>query len=99
MAGENRLVLHGKLIELDALRHTPAGVPILKFRVGHESGQTEAGGERRVSCEVACVAFEREARLLASAVLGSEMTVSGFIERKGRTSSQLVLHATHIEFA
>lgn len=99
MAGENRLVLHGKLVELDALRRTPAGVQILKFRVGHESGQSEAGSERIVNCEVTCVAFEREARLLASAVLGSEMTVSGFIERKGRSSRQLVLHATHIEFA
>ena len=93
------MLLQGKLIELDALRHTPAGVPILKFRIGHESGQTEAGSERTVSCEVACVAFEREARLLASVTLGMEMTVSGFIERKGRSSNQLVLHATNIEFA
>jgi len=29
--GDNRVVLRGRLIELDILRHTPGGVPILKF--------------------------------------------------------------------
>ena len=98
MGGENRVVLRGRLIELDILRHTPGGVPILKFRIGHESNQTEGGEIRKVSCEAAGVAFEREAKLLASAQLGSMVTVTGFLDRKGRSRHQLVLHATHIEF-
>jgi primosomal replication protein N len=95
---ENRVVLRGRLIELDVLRHTPGGVPILKFRIEHESSQAEGGGSRKVSCEVSGVAFEREAKLLVSAVLGSTLTISGFLDRKGRSRHQLVLHATHIEF-
>lgn len=86
------------LTELDALRHTPAGVPIVKFRLAHDSEQSEAGAMRKVSCEIGAVAFEREARLLASAKLGSMVTVTGFMERKGRSKTQVVLHATHIEF-
>ncbi len=71
---------------------------MLKFRIEHRSEQTEAGHERKVNCEVAGVAFEREARLLAAAALGSTLTIGGFLDRKGRSRHQLVLHATHIEF-
>ena len=95
---QNRVTVSGKLIELDALRHTPAGVAVLKFRLQHESSQMEAGGERKVSCEIAAVAFEREARLLAAARLGSSVKVNGFLAARSRSSRTLVLHATQIEF-
>lgn len=98
MAQANRVTIAGRLIELDALRHTPAGVAVLKFRLQHDSLQMEAGGERKVSCEVAAVAFEREAKLLAVAKLGSNVKVNGFLAAKSRTSRTLVLHATQIEF-
>jgi primosomal replication protein N len=97
-APANRVVLCGRLVELDILRHTPGGVPILKFRIEHQSDQAEAGEKRKVNCEVAGVAFEREAKLLSSAALGSQLTISGFLDRKGRSKNQLVLHAMHIEF-
>jgi len=95
---ENRVVLRGRLVEMDALRYTPGGVPIVKFRLAHESSQTEAGTERKVGCEVAGVAFEAEAKLLASAPLGSEMSITGFLDRKGKSSRQVELHAVQIEF-
>ena len=91
-------MLRGRIVEIDALRRTPAGIPILKFRLGHESTQQEGGSPRKVSCEIAAMAFDREAHLLASAPLGTAMTVSGFMDRKGHSSRQLVLHATQIEF-
>lgn len=95
---DNRLIVSGRLVELDALRYTPGGVPILKFRLMHESTQTEAGGPRKVGCELSGVAFETEARLLASAPLGAAMRITGFLDRKGRSGRQIVLHATHIEY-
>ena len=98
MAQANRVTIAGRLVELDALRHTPAGVAVLKFRLQHDSSQMEAGGERKVSCELAAVAFEREAKLLAVAKLGSDVKVNGFLAAKSRTSRTLVLHATQIEF-
>lgn len=91
-------MVSGRLVELDTLRHTPAGVSVLKFRLQHDSTQLEAGGERKVSCEIAAVTFEREAKLLAAAKLGSALTVTGFLAAKSRTSRALVLHATEIEF-
>jgi primosomal replication protein N len=95
----NRIVLGGRIVELDALRHTPAGVPVLKFRLSHESSLAEAGSERKVDCEITAVAFEREAKLLAAARLGSAVTVTGSLAARSRTSRQPVLHATHIEFS
>ena len=71
---------------------------VLKFRIEHESNQAEGGEARKVSCEVMGVAFEREAKLLSSAALGSTLTITGFLDRKGRSKHLLVLHATHIEF-
>ena len=94
----NRIVLCGRLIELDTLRHTPAGVPVVKFRIQHDSTQTEGRGERKVSCEIAAVAFEREAKLLAAAKPGSMLTATGFLAAKSQTSRIPVLHATQIEF-
>ena len=98
MAQANRVTVSGRLIELDALRHTPGGVPVVKFRLQHDSTQMEAGAERKVNCEIAAVAFEREALLLAAAKLGSDMKVTGFLAAKSRTSRSVVLHATEVEF-
>ena len=91
-------MLSGKLIELDTLRYTPAGIPVVNFRLSHASEQTEAGGTRTVECEVAGLAFEREARLMAAARPGMRVKVTGFLAGKSRESKQLVLHATNIEF-
>ena len=99
MVQANRVTIAGRLIELDAVRYPPAGVPVLKFRLQHDSVQTEAGGERKVSCEIAAVAFEREAKLLASAKLGSSVKVNGFLAARSRSSRTPLLHATQIEFA
>ncbi len=71
---------------------------MLKFRLQHDSLQMEAGGERKVSCEIAAVAFEREAKLLASAKLGSSVKVNGFLAARNRSSRTPLLHATQIEF-
>ena len=91
-------MLSGNLIELDALRYTPAGIPVVNFRLSHASEQIEAGAARAVQCEVAGLAFEREARLMAAAKLGMQVKVTGFLAGKSRESRQLVLHATNIEF-
>ena len=62
------------------------------------SSQVEAGVPRRVDCEMSAVAFDAEARLLAGAMLGTAMRISGFLDRRSRRGKQVVLHATRIEF-
>ena len=65
--------MSGRLLELGALRYTPAGVPALEFKLRHESEQSEAGGARRVEAEIGGIAFEAQARLLAGAQLNAAL--------------------------
>ena len=94
----NRFELTGRLLELGALRLTPAGVAALEFRVVHESEQAEAGSQRRVDAEIGAIAFEAEARLIAGRPLGSEVKLMGFLGAKSKRSRKLVLHVTNVEF-
>ena len=86
------------MLELGALRYTPAGVAAVEFRLGHESEQDEAGGKRTIQAEVSAIAFETQAKLLAGRPLGSAVRVEGFLGAKSKRSKRLVLHVTNIEF-
>jgi primosomal replication protein N len=94
----NHMEVSGRLVELDALRFTPAGIPVVKFRLEHQSEQVEAGVAKKVSCEFEGLAVEENARLLSAANLGMTLRLRGFMDRKSRNSQRLVLHTTHIEF-
>jgi len=96
-ATENSVVVQGVLVESDALRYSPAGIPILRFRLAHQSRQLEAGAQREVGCEIETHAFETEAKFLASAPLGTKLRVEGFLDRKGKSSRQIVLHARKVQ--
>ncbi|HEX6295605.1 MAG TPA: primosomal replication protein N [Burkholderiales bacterium] len=94
----NRLEITGKVMELGALRYTPAGMPAVEFRIAHESEQDEAGGRRKVLAELGAVAFDSQARLMAGAKLGVLAKFQGFVAAKSKRSQRLVLHVTNIEF-
>lgn len=93
----NRLVLTGTLVERGALRHTPAGVPALDFRVGHVSDQTEAGRNRSVSLEMDGVALGETAERLNRVATGTECRFEGFLAQKSRMSRHVVLHVDTFE--
>jgi primosomal replication protein N len=95
---QNQVELSGRLLERGALRHTPAGLAALEFKLEHESEQDEAGARRKVQAEIGAIAFEANARLIAGRPLGSEMKLQGFLSAKSRRSKKLMLHVTHIEF-
>jgi len=94
----NRVELGGRVAAIDPLRYTPAGIPALNLTLTHCSRQVEAGTEREVECEVAVVAFGETAQQAARCGVGDGMRVLGFLARKSRNSSHLVLHANRIEF-
>lgn len=94
----NLVELSGKLVELQGLRFTPAGIPIVRFRIEHSSQQSEADGSRQVTCVLNAVAVATEARLIAASQLGSELVVKGFLDRESLKGNRLELHASHIEF-
>ena len=90
--------MSGRLLELGALRYTPAGLAAIEFKIAHESEQDEAGGRRKVNAEMPAIAFETQARLIAGRPLGSALKAAGFLSAKNRRSKRLMLHVTNIEF-
>jgi len=94
----NRVEISGRLHALGALRYTPAGIPVVEFRLSHESERAEAGVLRKVNAEIDAIAFESLARLVAGAALNSGIRIEGFLAAKSRNSNKPVLHATRIEF-
>ncbi len=96
MSSANRLTLDATLTARDDLRYTPAGIPALDCTLTHASMQEEAGGERRVECELHAVAFGDVARSLARMSVGSELRCDGFLARRYRTGVTVALHITNI---
>ena len=88
----NQVVLTGKLIERNELRHTPAGLAALNFRIGHFSEQVEAGRSRNVHLEIEGVALGEVAQKLSKAAQQAEYRFEGFLAMKSKLSRQAVLH-------
>ena len=90
----NEVALSGELTTVEPLRYTPAGIPLLGFRLLHRSRQTEAGLKRQVECEIGGVAMAEVAVAMSRLKPGQTVKLSGFLNRKNRLSTQLILHAT-----
>ncbi|MCL4469697.1 MAG: primosomal replication protein N [Gammaproteobacteria bacterium] len=93
----NRVVLTGRIAEMDALRYTPAGLPLMAFRIGHVSEQIEAGFKRKVECEIPAMVMGEPAQVVAGWKAGDSIRAEGFLARKSLHSQQLVLHLNKIE--
>jgi primosomal replication protein N len=92
----NRLTVDALLTERGDLRYTPAGIPAIDCSLHHQSVQAEAGGERKVECELFAVAFGDVARKLAAMPVGSAVSCEGFLARRYRTGITMALHITHL---
>jgi primosomal replication protein N len=93
----NQVVLSGWTAALSPLRHTPAGIPVLDFRIRHGSEQMEAGHPRRVEVEVEAVCVGSLAERIAAAGQGREARFAGFLARRRPGSLQVALHVTEFE--
>lgn len=97
--------MSGEITALELLRHTPAGLPLLSFRLTHQSVQVEANIERQAELEIEAVAVGDICSSVARFGLGDRVAVQGFLAAKRRTSpqnrvhsgSKLILHVTHIK--
>ena len=93
----NQVVLSGKLIERNELRHTPAGLAALNFRIGHVSEQVEAGRPRSVNLEMDGVALGEVAQKLSKAAQEAEYRFEGFLAMRSKLSRQPVLHVNRFD--
>jgi primosomal replication protein N len=86
------------LLERGATRFTPAGIPVIEFRLAHVSQQSEADQMRQVECEMPCVALGQMALVMADSKPGDGLTLNGFLAARSQNSRTLVLHVNKIEF-
>lgn len=95
---QNSLQLSGRLLELAPLRHSPAGIPVAGGKLEHASRREEAGVMREVAVELEFVLLGPTATLLASAPLGTKVTLTGFLAAKSLKSARPVMHVETVEF-
>jgi primosomal replication protein N len=93
----NQLQLAACIAERDAMRYTPAGIPIVAARLLHSSEQVEAGIPRQVEFEIAAIAAGEISGKFNQAELGEMFRFTGFLARKNRNSKSLVFHITGFE--
>ncbi len=95
---DNEVELSGQVVGREALRFTPAGIPILAFTVKHESMQIEGGMSRQVGFEVEAMAVGEVAQRMDAVQAGRSVRLQGFLASRSRLSTRLVLHVNQFEF-
>ena len=91
----NKLAISGEVTQIEDLRYTPAGLPLLSFVISHVSEDIEAGMKRKVECEVKAVAIGGLAK--TNIQLGTALRALGFLAKRSAKSTQLVLHIKQLE--
>ncbi len=91
----NKLAISGEVTQLEALRYTPAGLPLLSFAIHHVSEVKEAGLKRKVECVVNAVAIGDLAK--TNIQLGTKLNALGFLAKRSAKSTQLVMHIKNIK--
>lgn len=84
------------MVQIEPLRYTPAGIPLLSVVLRHASEQIEAGMKRKVECEVNAVILGDLA--LKGLKTGALIMAQGFLARRSLKSTQLVMHINNIEY-
>lgn len=95
----NQLNLSAALLQRDALRYTPAGVPICQALLEHTSEQSEMGQQRAVRLVIAARFSGPLAERITREALAAPLLLSGFLcPRKlfqdNKPSGSLQLHVT-----
>lgn len=95
----NTVHLIADFLARDALRWSPAGIPILGATVHHRSTQIEAGFARDVTMELLIRAAGPLAEQLDRVSLGASLSMQGFLAPRSRNGKGLILHLTQFEIA
>lgn len=93
----NQFQLVAQVVEREALRYSPAGIPIVAARLSHSSQQLEARIERLIELEIAALAIGEISGKMDQLDLGRVHRFTGFLARKNRNSKSLVFHVVAID--
>jgi len=95
----NSLVLVGEVVKTPKFSTSPAGIEHCQFSIDHKSIQNEAGMNRQAFVRIQVVATGELSQLTRELIAGSNIQVSGFLNRHESRNGNplLVLHALQIE--
>ena len=77
------------------MRFTPAGIPVLSFRIRSKSEQSEAGLKKIVNVDIESVVIGELAN--HDLRVGKKFSFFGFFDKRSKKSSHLVFHITQIK--
>ncbi|BBO59409.1 primosomal replication protein N [Mycoavidus sp. B2-EB] len=93
----NQLVLEASVIEREAIRYTPAGIPVVNCLLQHGSRVTEAGVPRQVDLTLSAVGIGELSGALAACTLGQAFRFTGFLAPRRRQARTLIFHITELQ--
>lgn len=79
------------VVQVQSLRYTPAGIPVINLVLEHESTLTELDTPRQVKLQLKAVAFGAQAETLSRQGLESVCQFHGFLAN-ARNGKGLVFH-------
>lgn len=93
----NKLQLTANVVERQAVRYTPAGVPITGATLQYSGQVVEAGVARQVELTIEAVAAGEASAALAASEMGKVLLFTGFLAKKHRNARTLVFHITALQ--
>ena len=87
----NRLQLQAVVVQVQSLRYTPAGIPVLNLVLEHVSQQTEMDTPRTVQLQIRAVAFGALAERLQKQAFNEMVAFDGFLAN-ARNGKGVVFH-------
>ncbi len=87
----NQLQLLAAVVQVQSLRYTPAGIPVINLVLEHESTVNELDTPRLVKLQLKAVAFGARAETLARQGLESVCQFHGFLAN-ARNGKGVVFH-------
>ncbi|NWG39182.1 MAG: hypothetical protein HXY27_04340 [Hydrogenophilaceae bacterium] len=89
---DNKLILAGEIVSLDPVRYSPAGIPIAKAILRHESRQSG----QIMQCELMIAAQGENAEMLEKFKPGARIRVAGPITRASQNNRNLLMWIEHL---
>jgi len=92
----NHFILTATLIAKEALRYTPAGLPVVQCQLEHCGEVIEDQQVRRIQMSLTAIAIGTIARQLEQWPLGEQRQCEGFMAPQSQRSQRLVFHITNL---
>ncbi|WP_114689410.1 primosomal replication protein N [Polynucleobacter necessarius] len=93
----NHFTLTAILVSKDAIRFTPAGIPVMHCQLEHSGHANEVGVARKIQMNVEAITIGPIQKDLERMDLGAEAVFEGFLASKTLRNQSLVFHITHIQ--